>query len=126
MKVSQVIDAIEQNGYKQIRGSYITWEDSLYSPRDKDHVVGACALGQAALNLGIGFTDIEGALNEVYLGSAGNLDEYIIELNDGAGLTCKQIAAEIRARFPEILNYDVNLEVGNWYDVREKDSASDF
>ena len=57
MELKDIIDAIEKNGYKKSKGNYIQMKDGstpfAYLPEDLTAVVSACAMGQAALNLGI-------------------------------------------------------------------------
>lgn len=121
MKVSDVIDAIEKNGYPQLKSIYIEWtssEPGKVGVFDKTRVAGACAIGQAALNLGISWTEIDAALDDIRLESEGKgLSAYIIKLNDENGLSCKEIAAELRKDFPEILDLDLDIEAGNAYEV---------
>lgn len=116
MKVSNVIDAIEKNGYPQAKSIYIEWEQGAPNT-DKMYVVGACAIGQAALNLGVPWTDLDYALDNIHLESGKGLSAYIITLNDENGLSCKEIAEQVRSDFPGILDLDIDIEAGNMYEV---------
>lgn len=115
MKVVEIIDAIEQNGYKQIRGNYIKFvEGVLGNERGKENVLGACAIGQAALNLNVQWSSLEDALENIMIRQDMDLAATIIELNDSFGLSCQKIAKEIREKYPEILDKEVDLVKNSW------------
>lgn len=44
--IKDIADAIRKDGYKQITGHYV-----IYANVSNNEIIGACALGQAALNL---------------------------------------------------------------------------
>jgi len=52
--VADILDAMERNGYKKVKNEFIEYERT-YDERNfvkiTDKVLGACAIGQAALNL---------------------------------------------------------------------------
>lgn len=80
--LATVARAIRKNGWKQITGDYVK--------RVNGKIVGACALGQAGLNLGVAGDDLERALN-VY----NDLGHAIIDWNDENKWTLDQIAERI-------------------------------
>jgi hypothetical protein len=72
--VAEFLDALEKNGYKHIRGSFVRETSKLFGLIKEK---GACALGQAALNLGVYPVSLRDALNK--LNYAG---DNIIRYND--------------------------------------------
>lgn len=53
-KLEDIIEAMEKNGYKKVRGEFIVWSKNnldSFGMYENEPVVGACAIGQAALNL---------------------------------------------------------------------------
>jgi hypothetical protein len=80
--LATVARAIRKNGWAQVTGEFVK--------KQNGKVVGACALGQAGLNLGVDGNNLVGALNEF-----DNLGEAIIEWNDQNKWTLAQIADRI-------------------------------
>ena len=91
----QIIKAMEDNGYTHTRGS---WFATHYDSRGKPVIVGACIMGQAALNLGIEEVDVLTILNnaiafdETRLTARG-LGNIIMSMND-----------QIKAPYSKMLN----------------------
>lgn len=75
VRVSTVIKAIEKNGYVHYRGG---WFQERYGPGFNRHIVGACILGQGALNLGI----TSGSMREAMKTIEDRFDDEVITMND--------------------------------------------
>lgn len=86
--LADVVNAIRANGLKQVRHQYVgTGINGV--------VTSACALGQAAVNLGVNYNDLYSRLN----GLGGNIGGTIIRMNDSDGLSFKTIADRIEDTF---------------------------
>src|SRR6188768_2763686 len=82
----EFIKALEDNGYPQIRGDYMR-------NNPNGSLEGACAFGQAALNLGVHASSLAAALS----GSAHyELSDNIILWNDEFMLTIPEIVDKIK------------------------------
>ena len=66
------LKALEENGFQHIRNSY-------YQMDPDGKVYAGCAIGQAAVNLGVSPTSLHYALDEL-----DNLSDKIVEYNDGS------------------------------------------
>lgn len=105
----KLVEAMRKNGYRKVRGSYFkykntdgrrgTWDSSrIY----KDTALfGACAMGQAALNL-----DVDP--NELIQGIDYKIRERIFSLNDRTGKTVPQIANIIEEEFASIMDKEIS------------------
>lgn len=116
MKVSDVIDAIEKNGYSKTKGAF-------YRDRAKEKVypelglgkeiLYACAIGQAALNLGKAAPDLINALRFIDIPPIlmnPNLGDAITSLNDRTEFDMAAIAAYLREHLSsEILDTELAL-----------------
>lgn len=78
------IEAMELNGYNQFQGGFWKTDDPL-SPL-RGNIVGACAVGQALLNLGVGFKvfDDPTSFSKIYA------------MNDQENRTIKQIVRYLK------------------------------
>jgi hypothetical protein len=100
-----LFDAIEKNGLEQAVGSWFRTEDTdvndddLWLPK-KSEIKAACAVGQAALNLGVELH----FLRENNLSGDRNLIGTIEHWNDDEELTLQQIADKGRAEYAEYLD----------------------
>ena len=110
--LGDLCDGIEKNGYPQIKHSFFS----------KD---GACALGQAFLNLGIAseYSEAIFALSKIddtcykkEIAYEGHIPSTIIvRLNDvGDGLPLPEIAARIRSDYKDYLNEVIYDDGGSW------------
>ena len=86
--VREIADAIEKNGYPHIKNNYITRDKITYE------VLGACALGQAALNLGVDVDVVDSLPFAVE----------VISLNDDKGWSLKDIAHYLRESYASNLD----------------------
>ena|ERR1700741_4569613 len=89
--LATVARAIRKNGWKQVTGEFVQ--------KQNGKVVGACALGQAGLNLGVDGGNLVSALNEF-----SELGDQIIEWNDQNKWTLAQIADRIEKDWTSYLN----------------------
>jgi len=69
ISVGDILDAMERNGYPQIDNFFVKYEDGK--------VLGACAIGQAGLNLNILPIEVYMFLNKAY-----NDEEFNTDLGD--------------------------------------------
>jgi hypothetical protein len=102
--VSEVIDAIEKNGYKQVKGTWVG-NDPITG-----EIVG-CAIGQGAINAGLDYSDLTRELNKIHqprkdLATLGNL---IMYLNDRRGRTIPEIVAHVREKFAAQLDTPLSV-----------------
>lgn len=104
VKISQVLDAMEKNGYPQIKGILVTEVPRSFGPFTlKPKIEGACAIGQAALNLGVRPRSLQYALSSVYVSTPSyhtSLADRIVSKNDLEGVPVRQIARELRNEIP--------------------------
>ncbi len=94
--IKDVLNAIRKNGYKKIQGSYYEYVESNRTnwERPYETATGACAFGQAALNLGMHNAN---DLDERVGHSNINIDfipinQHIRRLNDMTEMTLPEIA----------------------------------
>lgn len=91
----EVLDAIRQNGLPKEKGEFFRFEETKDSSGNvtEKHAVAACALGQAAINLGVYAPDLYDSLNitggeEDYV----TFGENIAAMNDATDSTFEEIA----------------------------------
>ena len=117
LTLGQILDAIEQNGLPQTRDG---WFFKGYNPlfgriRDQNvsadllTITEACALGQAAINLGVSpvFT-VDDAPIDVF-------DE-IVNMNDNSKMTFAEIARYFRDKYAQYLDTFVESEIIDYGD----------
>lgn len=110
VSVRQVIEAIRQNGLPQARGKF--WADTDGNPihyiptGEKVEIGSACALGQAALNLGIRWEELNTELSSV----APDLRSDIINQNDSFGYSLESIYQSAISRYDDSI-LDRTIEV---------------
>lgn len=103
MIVQDVVDAIRKNGLPQAFEIYIRIDGASGNP------IAACAIGQAAVNLGRTAHWIALKLDDIYNPKNNeHLDSYIIRLNDTERLSFAAIADKIEKNYAEYLQ--VTLE----------------
>lgn len=92
--IREFLDAMEKNGYTKARYSYIEYD---INTDDRSVMVGACAYGQAALNLGIDPGVLHQAV-QIFLDtrelSISAFD--IVSLNDHTEMDVPEIARQAR------------------------------
>lgn len=99
--VADVADAIEENGIPQIVGHFTHSVDG--------EVIGACAIGQAAINLGVHPKSLQYELDKLFnKGDYRALGGQIISWNDSNRYSYKVIANKIRESFADSLNKELN------------------
>lgn len=105
--------AIRENGLPQARMSF--WGNGLGEEVDrfeKEGVVNAaCAIGQAALNLGTDW----GTLEQVLSTKAHDVKSDIIRWNDTDGLSLQQIFDKLKEKYPS--KFDIEIEFESNIDV---------
>ena len=119
MDVNQILDAMEKNGYKKVRGTFFrvkeeygyykqhTHRDTSLRPDKESDLIGACAIGQAALNLHVSPNAIADLLDnrtikaeylcQHYKKYPVSVRDAVYHLNDKHGFTVAEIAQKIRA-----------------------------
>lgn len=94
-----IIEAMRKNGYKKIRGGLIRYKER--ADGSKGPIAGACAIGQAAINLGVPAMMLEIKLPV-------KVSRRIINLNDNYRFanakTVPEIADIVEKEFPELLD----------------------
>lgn len=104
MIVQDVVDAIRKNGLPQTQGTYIKRDINTGNP------LAACALGQAGINLGHTGSYIANIVGSIISPVHGNLDTYIVYLNDTEKLNFAQIADRIEKDYAEFLKVKLSYE----------------
>jgi hypothetical protein len=96
--IDDVLDAIEKNGLEQTFGSFFKTEgeDYVNNPPKSGKIIGACALGQAALNLGVNNFSLTDTLNLALPNT--RLGQRIIKMNDHKKRSFAHIANYYRTR----------------------------
>lgn len=109
--IEQVVGAIAAAGYPQ--GFYHAIEWSHPTEEYEGTIVNACAIGQAALNLGVDPEFLDSQLWDVKLrkNSQLSLREYIVDLNDEKKFDLARIAREIEAKFKAKLKDEFTVAV---------------
>lgn len=110
--LGQFIDNIEKNGVPHINGAFFNRTD--YSDNTRETIIGACALGQGALNT---FDDVFtqhdsfwGILRDIRMDPTKddyygyNFVNRIIHWNDNDKLSLTEIVARAREKFASSLN----------------------
>lgn len=97
--IQEVVEAIDAAGYPQ--GFYHAIEWSHPTEEFEGTIVNACAIGQAALNLGVDPEFFEMYLYEVKArkNSTLSLRDFIVDLNDEKKFDLPKIAKEVEVKF---------------------------
>jgi hypothetical protein len=105
--IADVIDAIEQNGLTQIYGDFVVTDR-------EGKLVGACAVGQAAVNLKIDFQMLVHKL-DYFTSKKRNLPlgTYIVRLNDSEHNSFSEIARKVRQYFHPVLKETLSFYEGS-------------
>lgn len=106
----EIIDAIRKNGYEQISGSYFELKDGTLDKNgnnlpNKEDVIGACAIGQAALNLGV---------TPAFIRENWTYHWKVTDLNDGGKLTLDQIAQEVEREIAHLEAISNKMDKGEY------------
>lgn len=120
--IGELFDAIEKNGVEKIVGHFFATEqvDSAESYTDTPKtftgkIVGACAFGQAFLNLGVtpirygsawDWPEID--FDEQSLRNAISME--ITNLNDSTDMPFKEIADHLRKEYADYLNIKITAQ----------------
>lgn len=107
--LAELFDAIEANGLPQTRGGYWTFTNKTYGGDNTFGIGSACAIGQAALNLGIDYSDLEYAFENFKNTKGTKLTDAIINKNDALHWNYKAIANWGRKSYAEQLGDTVNV-----------------
>jgi hypothetical protein len=100
--LSEILDAMEKNGYTKYQGEFVIYEDVVDT---EPQIKAACAVGQAALNLGVHPSSLYKALNwwiddETYY----LWGDDIARDNDTTEMTVPEIAHKYRKELKKFLN----------------------
>lgn len=116
VKVSEILEAIEKNGYKHVRGQW------FHSDMTNEGIItkGACIMGQAAINLGIS-PDFYRELDAV----TGGLGSKMIDYNDsplesGRYRKYSELKEIARNKFRPYLNEIITVEDSKYNAVRKE------
>lgn len=89
--IQEVIDAIRKNGYPQTTGTMVS--------RGGKKILGACAIGQAGLNLKVDPYRLADGLNDSPCVIKGDkIDTHIMRLNDELYYTLTAIADDLESK----------------------------
>jgi hypothetical protein len=106
--LAEVAAAIQKNGWAKATGTYVR-KDA------EGKVIGGCAIGQGAVNLGVSHHSLETALNQIMVfdgtDAPMSLGSWIIEQNDRKGLTVGEIGRLAGRRVAAIGKMPVVLTV---------------
>lgn len=92
LTVRDFVEAMKKNGYPKIQGSY-----AKYADREHTEVEGACAYGQAALNLDMSPTALLRKFGDFVVKNHLLTPPNIILLNDRTDMTVTQIGELVEA-----------------------------
>lgn len=117
--VEEFVQAIEKDGLPQIQNAFFQDETGVATNEIEDlggtPIVAACAVGMAAINLGVDVQSLRDSLSLIGGGSGTNwgsptrFSSGLIEgWNDDAGLNYVQIAEKIRRWFPNLLKESIS------------------
>jgi hypothetical protein len=99
----ELLAAIKENGLSQITGKYYELQGGYQTDKapllsEIKSVIGACAIGQAAINLSKKYdTDITG--DDITDATDSAFSDYVFRLNDEDGLDYEQIAERAKEEF---------------------------
>lgn len=121
--VGEVIAAMEKNGFRHARGS---WVRPIH-PKDwrkKSTIGAACIIGQAAINLGVGATQLQSALDNIAIFGDSNdisrLGSTIADRNDAPGISYQRVLAFAKSLLSPHSERTISVIEHNWeaeYDV---------
>lgn len=116
----EVLAAARQNGFEHVRDS---WFQQKWDVEKKEHFIdGACALGQAAINLGIEPYSLRNKRVKNEAGSRREPFLAIIRLNDNTekGYNLNEIADNIEKRYADVLDVPVTVTKAEYPHVIRK------
>lgn len=115
LKVSDVLDAMEKDGYKKATGTFFRNRKRANIDWDaRSNVVYACAIGQAALNLNIDPNTLQLALGP-------KLGPEIVSLNDESSRTVRSIARLLKKQWDQDIQ---ERSLGIMIDAPEQEAVS--
>jgi hypothetical protein len=104
--IKQIVDAIRQNGLPKGKYKYVTRRNGV--------PVSGCALGQAALNLGVGPVALANAfMNREWESGIGRIANNIISLNDNTAFSLAEIADRIENQYSALLSDEISVRVNS-------------
>lgn len=116
ISIAQVIEAMEKGGYTQ--GFFHLLESDSSEGKNVGFILNACAIGQAALNLGVEDVKLSEWLSAINLprkvNDISSLEAYIVYLNDQEMTPTEEIAATIKKKCKSILNKKETFETYEW------------
>ncbi len=117
--IREFLDNMEKNGFPKAAGSYVRIDELTIWRALKDEeygsISGACAFGQAALNLHVPASVLDSTVSAL----SHSLAENIIKLNDKTETSVPEIARIMKERYSYLL--DENITVA-WYSWEAEDS----
>lgn len=105
--IGQFLDSIERNGIEQTKATYWNYLDNGDGTVT---ISSACAMGQAAANLGVDWALLEEGMNYIKLRNGFRLIDGIIGKNDREGWDYKKIANYYRERLSTRLEEQISFE----------------
>lgn len=63
--INDIVDALKRNGIKQIEGHYFQYASGKSDRFRQDRIIGACAAGQIAINLGVSVEDLDNVFTDL-------------------------------------------------------------
>lgn len=131
--VSQLTESIRKNGIPQTKMSW--WKghngvsvsssgkfDGLGQETEAIYTVGsACAMGQAAVNLGVDYGSLDYQLGRLRLGDGLSLGGIITRLNDVDSYTYQQIADYIEKNYADGLGNTFTLDTYHPVEILSED-----
>ena len=110
--LADVLDAMERNGYTKIQSEYIEYDYSMEGDSNDftQKVFGACAIGQAALNLEIRPSLLDRQVSKSLDSTGMKIWHRVPELNDTTNWKVSTIAKRTRDSFIKA-GIDLNLKI---------------
>lgn len=104
--LEEIAAAVQKNGWAKVTGTYVKYDS-------KGKVVGGCALGQGAVNLGVTYMSLRDALAGIYVFNGDDapvaLSDWIINQNDNTKTTVGEIGRLAGRRVAAILLMEFDL-----------------
>lgn len=119
--LGDILDAVIANGLPKERGTY--WNRGIdWKYEDEEFTIGsACAIGQAALNLGVPYGVLDTVLGKIsYRQGSQSLGHSIIRTNDGSNKSVPEIGEHYKRVYKNKLNLEYTLPVE--YEIISKDA----
>lgn len=109
-----VIFAIRENGLPQARSKFWRNTNSRDTYIDDEEfqeaeIESACAIGMAALNLGVDWMQLERELMNISIGDGNSVRDDIIGWNDSHMDTLQEIFDKLKSKYPDKFDVKFNL-----------------